>query len=475
MATTGKLTGLHVTLTLTLLTTLGLIAAVVIINGDKSEALAAKKTSDAELKNAKDSLRERIDEIADLKTRIGYGFDDVGMLDDQDANTVLGAIIADIKNVGGPLAQDTLKATLLKLRAELNTMIQNDEASSTEVTDLNKEKDALLTRYQAQVDAAKNAQDAAESELQEQARTKKQAIDEKREEIATLVDEKRELSTELEEERDAHADNVKILTEKNTQLRTINSGLRLRVADAERHSFEIPDGFVQWVDHRSQLVWINLGANDQLKKGTTFSVYTKDNDGVGRGEEDIKGSIEITRILGSHRAEAKVLEDDNFQPFSAGDPIYTPLWNPGRPETIAVIGPIDLDGDGQSDREEFHRIVQMSGAKITTEVDDEGNLTGDKITMHTKFLVIAEPDDPTTVPPNEREAAETIVGHLKDMREEAQLHAVEIRRLNDFLAHIGYKPTKRLWRPGYTTGWPLKSGPRNSGTTATVNESPSDK
>jgi len=199
MATTGKLTGLHVTLTLTLLTTLGLIAAVVIINGDKSEALAAKKTSDAELKNAKDSLRERIDEIADLKTRIGYGFDDVGMLDDQDANTVLGAIIADIKNVGGPLAQDTLKATLLKLRAELNTMIQNDEASSTEVTDLNKEKDALLTRYQAQVDAAKNAQDAAESELQEQARTKKQAIDEKREEIATLVDEKRELSTDLQE------------------------------------------------------------------------------------------------------------------------------------------------------------------------------------------------------------------------------------------------------------------------------------
>ena len=41
--------------------------------------------------------------------------------------------------------------------------------------------------------------------------------------------------------------------------------------------------------------------------------------GVGRGAEDVKGSIEVTKIIGAHLAEARMLKDDPAQPMAAID------------------------------------------------------------------------------------------------------------------------------------------------------------
>ena len=117
---------------------------------------------------------------------------------------------------------------------------------------------------------------------------------------------------------------------------------------------------------------INLGEADGLRVRTTFSVYRKENNGVGRDAEDIKAQIEVIKVTGAHRAEARILEDDIYQPITKGDPIYTPLWSPGITEKFVVVGTVDLDRDGIPDRERFHDIVASAGGVITHEVLDDG-------------------------------------------------------------------------------------------------------
>lgn len=79
----------------------------------------------------------------------------------------------------------------------------------------------------------------------------------------------------------------------------------------------------------------------------TFSVYAKDNGGVGRrqGDGDIKGKIEVVELVGSSEAKARIVKQKRSDPPAAGDPIYSPLFWPGQKIQIAVVGLLDFDGN----------------------------------------------------------------------------------------------------------------------------------
>ena len=118
-----------------------------------------------------------------------------------------------------------------------------------------------------------------------------------------------------------------------------NAKLRQQVDEIQDISFETADGRISFVDHGRNLVWINLGEADSLPIRTGFSVYTKANHGIGRRSmTDIKGKIEITRVIGAHLAEARILKEDIYRPMAEGDPIYSPLFNAGRSEKILHRG-----------------------------------------------------------------------------------------------------------------------------------------
>ena len=153
-----------------------------------------------------------------------------------------------------------------------------------------------------------------------------------------------------------------------------------------------PDGLIRWINNTQGTVWINLGKADKLPVRTTFSVYSKSHSGVTRGTADIKGKIEVTRLLEPHLAECKIVGDNIHKPFALGDPIHTPLWSPGVKERFSFVGWIDLDGDGKHelDRKQLHSIIKAAGAEIGGEVDDEGNFSGTDIDVKTKYLVVGE-------------------------------------------------------------------------------------
>ena len=199
----------------------------------------------------------------------------------------------------------------------------------------------------------------------------------------------------------------------------------------------------------------------------TFSVYAKENLGVGRGAEDIKGKIEVTRILEPHMAEARVIEEDLYRPMVSGDLIYTPIWSPGLIEKISVIGAIDLDGDGRSDREQFHQMMAVAGCVIDNEVDDNGDRTPEngKITVQTRFLVKGDvPELPDVTGEEAKAKVKKIHNHLTDMQKEARSNGVRVIKMNDFLAYIGYHTKRRTFLPGQNRPWNLKAGSASEST-----------
>lgn len=143
---------------------------------------------------------------------------------------------------------------------------------------------------------------------------------------------------------------------------------------------------------------------------------------------------------------------------------------PGRrnPGAFSLVGTIDIDGDGKSDRDLLRKLVAAARGTIDNEVDDDGNLLIDgsmvpnvgappspRITERTKFLVRgtlpAERAQRTT-------AAETTARRILDLSGEldrqAHEHGVRIISLKDFLRFIGYEATVRADdRNRYLISW----------------------
>lgn len=453
---------------------------------DDGRELRAQMESDRKEKEAQKSAALNLTtEVNALKTQIGHEHPEVGA-DDNGAqsnaqgaggsanappNTVLGAMRQDIQQYSLTTPPD-YKTAIREVREALETekanIVAQKQASDAEIQKLSDQVAALQQKVQehdTERATAVQARLSAESEH-------KKALQVERDSYTKLNQEHQKLKVQMQNEKNAHDQAIAEKEDRISRLVAINDVLQDRIKSATRTTFERADGLVRWVDNSSHLVWINLGSADSLTKRTNFSVYKKNNRGVGvdtenslKGPEDLKGSIEVTRILGPHLAEARILDEDFYGPIAVNDPIYTPIWSPNQKESFAFVGLIDLDDDGRSDRELLHDILSSANAKVQVEVDDEGNRTGGEINERTKFLVVGKiPALEELTNEKEKDAAKKIHAAHKDLKEEAREQGVRVVTLNDFMAFVGYTPRQRVFRPGDQRPFALKSGSRSTST-----------
>ena len=452
MASSGKPTAVHFALIFFVMLSVILGVVAYMFSSDNSKSIADHQERKKELDTANAAVKTRNREIQDIKSLVGYDNLEVGELDDPDASKLLGAMRRDIQVYGSRTASQgsmTYSAALLDLSERLNRHNRGEAEKQAVINRKDYEFQQLRQNDQTTMATFKKAADDAQTELQDVKREKEESLAAKDQEISTLRNDLSQSRQDLTKEKEEHSRDVEDRDEEIRKLVDANDRLNEKLASATRQSFEVPDGYIQVVDHNTQLVWLNLGDGDGLQTGTTFSVYTKDNQGVGRDPEDIKGSIKVTRILGAHLAQARILRNDTNRPITKADPIYSPLWSPGRVEQFALVGEIDVDGDGKSDRDDLKDLVAAVGATIDNEVDDEGNRTGSGISVQTKFLVVGKlPNIAEIKDPAKRNIAQQIVQHHSEMEKEARFNGVRKIRLNDFLDYIGYRPQRRLWRPG---------------------------
>lgn len=433
---------------------------------DLSEANAKLNQAEATARTSDATTRKLDEELQALKKLIGNEQEEIG-LDNKTPNTVIGATEQDIKTHAGVLAEPTIKNTLVKISDQLN---QTKNQLAQEQADKNKLEAqylALKGELDKVVDQHRKAREGAETDLADTQKVKEEEVSAKDQQIAALQKENEEILIELDQLRETDARKIKDLENKNNTYASLIDTLRSRLTEVQKVSFEKPDGEIRTIDNSTGVVWINLGEADRLPKRMTFSVYRKAHQGIGRGEEDIIGAIEVTKILGPHLSEARIVSDDIYQPISPGDPIYTPLWGVGRPESFAVSGIIDLDGDGKSDMDLLRRIVENANAKIDNVVTEDGERVGSGLTVHTKFLVIgASPDIDAAKTDEQRDKMQEVLAKMKEIREEARLKAVRVIGINDFLSYIGYKPQRRLFVPGSGIASKIKQGAKKTSVSA---------
>jgi hypothetical protein len=467
----------------------------------------------AEAGDEKKLQRDYSDQINELKSKVGYpNVASVGSTADTSRETVVGSMIDDIKTLGGPeLQRDSYAETLRAMKQKVDNL-QLENRNLTEKNQLlSVEYLAVMKSHYQDVASGHDARrKAAEGERDDANRTKETEIRNRDDQIVTLRGVTTNLQNTLKQTKDAHDKLKKDSESQIGRLEGINDFLTDAVRKRERITYDRPDGLIRWVDNDSGLVWINIGRDDKLTTRTQFSIYKQTHRGVGRpsapantaddeeasdaaderfspGFEDIKGSIEVTRVIGAHLAEARILKYDIYDPIQPDDLIYTPLWAPGRPAAFAFVGLIDFDNDGASNRGEMHEMISGIGGQIIHEVLDDGrrvyysefpskshDFTEDDSTINLKmkYLVIGGiPDLSQAATDLEKQQFREIIGHHKKMVAEARETAVRRINLSDFLAHIGYVPRRRLFVPGLVDRpYNLKAGAASSGVGGSVGD-----
>jgi hypothetical protein len=461
MASANKSTGLQIALVFTVMSMI--IALVVAFlqyraAADSEAARAGERDQHTKTENER---AVAVTNLQNLRQFLGYpNTDEIGKPDADGENSVIGQLrTLMIRVAPGELTQPTVAATLQRVGQELDSLQKDRAALSAQTVELNKKVQGLQGEYQAMVDAHKKAQQKAEQDRTDAQTTKEEAVVKKEKEVAERQQKIQELQAENQQVK-ADATKVKEAdTSRISNLEKINVGLRTESDASKKWTFEIPSGRVDYVDQDTRLVWISRGQRDNLRKGTTFSVYKQVNEGVARGVRDIKGAIEVTKVM-PDMAEARITREHVNDPIVKGDPIYTPLWAPNRKEKFAFVGLIDLDNDGINDRDVMHDLVAAAGGEIVDEVDDKGvrHPTAGSINVGTKFLVVGKIPDSYESKPEEKEGHRLIGEAHKKMVQEAQEHGVRIVTLSDFLNYIGYEPGRRVWRPGVTPTWNLRQG-----------------
>ncbi|REK19075.1 MAG: hypothetical protein DWQ37_02630 [Planctomycetota bacterium] len=194
----------------------------------------------------------------------------------------------------------------------------------------------------------------------------------------------------------------------------------------EREASEYPDGKVTRVSQRSRLAWLDIGSADGLKTQTTFVVVGHDEGNPNRTEP--KAKLEVIRLLDDHHSEARIVEDDLSDPIMPGDNVFSIVWEAGHREHFALAGLMDIDGDGEDDRERLRDLIALNGGVIDAEAGLDGGKTGE-LSIHTKYLV-------------EGERPQSEGGNVQgwtDLRGEADRLGVRTIGLAEFLRYMGYE------------------------------------
>lgn len=138
-----------------------------------------------------------------------------------------------------------------------------------------------------------------------------------------------------------------------------------------------PDGRVVAVDILSNTAFIDIGSEDKVYPGLTFSVYDKSasipTDGSSKAEIEV---FDVDR----NTAVARINKSSKRNPVIEGDVIVNLIWDSKTANRFVVAGEFDFDGDGNIDAD--------GAAKIKQLIKNWGGKVEDVVTIDTDFVVL---------------------------------------------------------------------------------------
>ena len=448
--------GLQIALIVFVMLTIVLGVTTFLFYRQYDEADAKAKQNETKAKDAQTEVSNREADIKDLKE----------IIDSRDAE--LAAVTEKSNKDREPYkklekdAADKLPSyhKVIQHLSKTNGDLQaNLDKAQDELKKFKAEYKTRVATMTPQVEQAEQARDKARTDLateQTQFKKDRDAFKKQQDEVAELLDKARKDGaaqlTKVE-------GNLKSTEKRLAELAEQNQENVKYIATTRQETITTFCGQVSWVNQRNNTVWINLGRADGLSRQTTFSVYAADAIDLSKGGK--KASIEVTQIQGEHTAEARIVEDKISDPIMPGDKIFSPVWSPGQRRHFALVGFMDLDGDGRSDLEAVRNLITMNGGVVDYVLDESGEQGA--MSVNTRYLVKGDP-------PNVKGAAadKKIEEYLKDYGKalkRAESLGVQTLLLDELLQRMGWKQPSsliRLGRGGAASG-PSTKAPEETG------------
>ncbi len=342
---------------------------------------------------------------------------------------------------GLPSTEKNYPAVAHSLFTEIQALNRQLADANDRINQVLAERNQKVQELTQRVEAAEQGQEKAGADLlavkqqfdQERQNflTKEQALNEQ---LKTLQEEREKAIQTAQQQQQSSSQTITELENRITQLNE-------KFENIHKESFERPHGRVVSVNQLDRTVWINLGTADGLRPQVSFSLYPEGTTGVEKANP--KARLEVTRVFDQHLSEARIVEDKLADPVMRGDVVYSPAWRPAMKVRFALAGFMDINDDGQSDRELIRNVITMNGGVIDAELHDDGTMTG-QLDVGTRFLVLGNR-------PTEREKPEAVKA-FSELTSAAQRYGVEQIKVGELLNLMGWKPELRTVDLGGASG-----------------------
>jgi hypothetical protein len=199
------------------------------------------------------------------------------------------------------------------------------------------------------------------------------------------------------------------------------------------------DGKVILVDNQSKVVHLDIGRDDRVYPGLTFTVYDKNmpipKDGKGKAE------IEVYSV-DKNISAARIIKSEIKRPIILDDIVANLIWDSDRTNVFVIEGEFDLDGDGKIEPDAVDKIKSL--------IEKWGGKVADTISIKTDFLVLGSPPSilrrPTVTElemdpmATERyEASRQKFADYQEIQNKAQALLIPVFNYERFLFFIGYE------------------------------------
>lgn len=207
--------------------------------------------------------------------------------------------------------------------------------------------------------------------------------------------------------------------------------------DMEATAFQA-DGKVILVDEAAGVIHLDLGSEDHVYRGLTFSVYDRAG-GIPR-DGTPKAQVEVLAV-DPRVSTARILSSERKNPIALGDLVANLIWDADQENQFVVAGEFDLDRDGSTDYDGVRKIeelVRKWGGTIAEDVSADT----DYVILGTEPVVPAEPtldaqaNDPTAM--ERYNAARQKDERYQEIRQRAESLCVPIFNYDRFLSFTGY-------------------------------------
>jgi hypothetical protein len=259
------------------------------------------------------------------------------------------------------------KLELQKQYDDLETRFENaDKANSEKEQTLLAEKDTLLQQLAEDKKRREELSALLEQTTGEQVKTLRDQLQQASDNMKALNDKMLQTQAELNIAQDS-------LKRERDKLSKIEPGPNREILAHQ------PDGQIILIDDQARVVHLNMGIDDRVYQGLTFTVYDRGTsipeDGRGKAE------IEVFDVADTYSA-ARITQSELNKPILQGDFVANLIWDAERTNVFVIAGDFDLDNNG---------MIDYDGAnKVKTLIEKWGGRVDDAISIDTNFLVLGQ-------------------------------------------------------------------------------------